>query len=269
VFNIPPTFQFFSKRRIGGCAAAAALALLSACGPSGRDAAKNGDAARLASLEKRLDALAPTIQHAEDVAAIERLMRTYGYYLDRGLWDDLIDLMTDDAIGNYPAGVFVGRESLYGNFFQNNGRGYIGFEEGRLGNHIPLQPVISIDPNGVTAHGRWHVLAQLGQYGQSAFWAGGIYEIGYRKEKGVWKIARLDYYDTFSASAADGWGAPPPEGAPAPRPGAAGFRDLPHPPDSPRDMTSCPAFPGVCIPPFHYPNPGTGKAFVSPLGSPK
>jgi hypothetical protein len=249
---------------------AAALAL-AACGGESTDAARvssdaataasTEDAQRLAALTARLDALETEIQEAEDTAAIKRLMRTYGYYLDRGLWEDLTDLFTEDAVGSYPAGVFIGRESLHPHFLQNNGRGYLGFEEGRLGNHIPLQPVITVEPDGVTAHGRWRVLAQLGQYGQSASWAGGIYEIDYRKEQGVWKISELEYFGTFGAPYAGGWRGTPPGEAPAPGPGAARFANLPRPPDEPSRGADCPSYPGVCIPPFHYANPGSGRPF--------
>lgn len=246
--------------------AAACLALAACGGESGssRTAVEVSpeDAARIAALTARLDALEAEIVEAEDVSAIKRLMRTYGYYLDRGLWEDLTDLFTEDAVGSYPAGVFIGRESLHPHFLDNNGRGYLGFEEGRLGNHIPLQPVINVDPDGRTAHGRWRVLAQLGQYGQSANWAGGVYEIDYRKEDGVWKIAELEYFNQFGGQYEGGWkGAAPGETEP-PRPGASRFANLPRPPDQPSRAAECPSFPtGTCIPPFHYGNPASGRPF--------
>lgn len=252
---------------------------LAACGPSdptadaqaaaepapavAEAAASPEDAARIAALNARLDALETETRRSEDVSAIKRLMRTYSYYLDRGLWADMTELFTDDAVGVYPAGTFIGKDSLAPHFLENNGRGYIGFEEGRLGNHMVLQPVIDVDPDGVTAHGRWRVLAQLGQYGQSANWAGGVYEIGYAKQEGVWKISALRYYGSFGGSYATGWaGAPPPADgeAASPPPQRRIFANLPHPPDEPAP-TDCPSFPGVCVPPFHYDNPVSGRKF--------
>lgn len=221
------------------------------------------DAARIEALTARLDALETEIELAEDTAAIKRLMRTYGYYLDRGLWEDLTDLFTEDGWGSYPAGVFIGRDSLHPHFLHNNGRGYLGFEEGRLGNHIVMQPVITVDPGGETAQGRWRVLAQLGQYGQSANWAGGVYEIDYRKEDGVWKISALEYFNQFGGPYADGWKGAAPGENPPPSAGAARFANLPHPPDEPSRAAECPSFPtGACIPPFHYDNPVSRRPFV-------
>lgn len=232
----------------------ACLGLLAACGDSA------AETERLAALNQRLDALEADIVRNEDVAAIKKLMRTYSYYLDRGLWADLTELMTEDARGSYPAGVFIGKDSLAPHFMQNNGRGYIGFEEGRIGNHIALQPYITVNSDGVTANGRWRVLAQLGQYGQSASWAGGLYEIGYRKEGGVWKISDLRYYGGGpGGSFENGWAAVQ---APTQRPGASIFRNLPHPADAPAE-NDCQGYPnGTCIPPFHFANPGSGRPWT-------
>jgi len=39
----------------------------------------------------RLAHLQAEVVHAEDVSAIKRLQRTYGYYLDKGMWSDLAE----------------------------------------------------------------------------------------------------------------------------------------------------------------------------------
>lgn len=243
---------------LGGCGEAGGGGADGGAAAAGDETATADEAARLAALSQRLDALEAEIVAAEDVSAIKRLTRTYSYYLDRGLWADLTELMTEDARGSYPAGVFIGKDSLAPHFLLNNGRGYIGFEAGRLGNHIALQPIVTLNGDG-TANGRWRVLAQLGQYGQSANWAGGVYENQYRKEDGVWKISGLRYYGGFSGPYETGWAATPTD---APRPGAATFRNLPHPADEPAE-TDCQGYPtGICIPPFHFANPGSGRPWA-------
>jgi hypothetical protein len=42
-----------------------------------------------AALDARLDALEEQVTAAEDVAAIKRLQRQYGYYVDKGMWEDV------------------------------------------------------------------------------------------------------------------------------------------------------------------------------------
>src|SRR5690606_38203697 len=53
----------------------------------------------------RLAQLQQSVQYAEDLSAITRLQKSYGYYLDKGLWTDLADYFADNARANYPAGV--------------------------------------------------------------------------------------------------------------------------------------------------------------------
>jgi acetyl esterase/lipase len=209
-----------------------------------------------AALEQRLDQLEAQVTAAEDVSAIKRLQRTYGYYLDKGMWEDLAAFYTDDAVTNYPAGVYIGKESIRRHLFMNVGGGElgeIGLPDGRLYNHMNIQPVIHLDPGGQTAKGRWRAFAMFGGFGGGATWAEGIYEMTYAKDNGVWKIKTLDYHSGFGASYATGWVPPEPRPAGA---GGRGPRNLPHPADRARDMP-CEGFPAACIAPFHYANPGT------------
>ena len=46
------------------------------------------DAAQVAALEARIAALEQRKERIEDVNALERLQAAYGYYADRGLWDE-------------------------------------------------------------------------------------------------------------------------------------------------------------------------------------
>ena len=73
--------------------------------------------------------------------------------------------------------------------------------------------------------------------------------ICYRREAGVWKIARLHAFITYYVEAGKGWG----EGA---VPMAGELPDFP--PDEPQTVDYG-SFPDVFVPPFHYPNPVTGK----------
>jgi hypothetical protein len=227
---------------------------------------------------ERLNRLDAEVVSAEDVRAIKKLQRAYSYYLDKGMWADLGDLFTDDATANYPAGVFVGRASIRNHLLKNFGTDGIGLGDGRIYNHMNLQPVVHLDPGGQSAKGRWRALAMFGRFGGTANWAEGVYELAYAKENGVWKIRTLDYYSGFGASYENGWVAP----AAGARRGGGGRPASPHPPDRPRNMP-CEGFPAACMTPFHYGNPGTtassrvwtsavltasGLASPTPLSSP-
>lgn len=218
-----------------------------------------------APLSGRIAQLRAEVSAAEDLAAIKRLQRTYGYYVDKGMWTDLAEYFTDDAVANYPAGVFIGKESIREHLYRNVGgvqMGEVGLGNNRLYNHMNIQPVVVLDAGGTTARARWRALATFGSLNGGATWAEGLYEMQYRKENGHWKIAKLDYDAGFGAPYATGWVNPAPAravaassapGTPvAPRP----RRQLGHPPDRERS-TACEGFPAACLPPFPYANPGT------------
>jgi acetyl esterase/lipase len=215
-----------------------------------------------AKWQAELDRLAAEVAAAEDVRAIEKLQRAYGYYVDKGMWADLASFYTEDAVANYPAGVFIGAASIREHLFMNVGgvkMGEVGLGDGRLYNHMQIQPVIHLDPGGRTAHGRWRALALFGNFGAGAVWAEGVYEMLYAKENGVWKIQKLDYYSGFGAPYQTGWGAQPAAPSSAASTPAPPRRKLAHPADRERHM-ECEGFPKACIAPFHYSNPGTTPA---------
>lgn len=255
---------------------------------AGHAAAAPAQARTIAKLMRELDQLDAELTQAEDVAAIRKLQREYGFFLDKGLWEDLSSLFTDDARASYPAGVFIGKASIREHIWRNVGDGSIGLKEGRVYNHMVLQPVIDVAADGKTAKGRWRVLAMIGRLADpggsrpgQASWAGGIYENVYVKQGGVWKIKDLHYYNDFSAPYEGGWAKvepvrPQPSGAettppaavtapgggaaagtPATPPARSRF-SLAHQPDQPHD-DQCPGFPAACLQPFHYDNPVSGR----------
>ena len=186
------------------------------------------------------------------------MQRQYGYYVDKGMWEDIADLYTDDAVANYPAGTYVGHESIRKHLYMNVGGGQVGengLPDNRIYNHLNIQPVVHLEPGGQTAKGRWRAFAFFGTFGGGATWAEGVYEMTYAKVGGVWKISNLDYHSGFGAPYATGWVPPEPAAGGAPR----GPRNLPHPADRPRNE-ACGGFPAARVGPFHYTNPGVTDA---------
>jgi ketosteroid isomerase-like protein len=190
-------------------------------------------------------------QRLADVAEIKRLQAVYGYYLDRSDWDNVVDICTDDIVAEYASsGVYRGK-AQYRAMLYAIGYGKAGLRVGQLRDHIPLQPVIHIDADGRTAHGRWMALVLLGQYGEYARWQTGPYENEYRKENGRWKISRIHWFETFTVPYEGGW-----KGAMT----TTNVADRSFPPaDAPPTFAAKP-WPAVSLPPFHYANPATTPA---------
>jgi hypothetical protein len=105
-----------------------------------------------------LEELAARVQTLEDTEEIKRLQRIYGYYLDNNMWDEIIDLFSDDTESVEVAehGVFLGKEGVKKFFWGVMGGGR---DEPRsvvgMARVMQLQGVVDIDPGGKTATGRW------------------------------------------------------------------------------------------------------------------
>ena len=159
--------------------------------------------AKLQALTEALARVEKRAQAAEDYIAISNLQRTYGYYVDKFQWEQVADLFARDAIIEINArGKFKGHERI-----REYMRHFGPAQRGVLMNHIQLQPVIHIDEDGETAHGRWRAMMQVGELGGVARLGEAIYENRYIKEDGVWKIAyRSELVDWVrEEAAADAW----------------------------------------------------------------
>lgn len=195
------------------CAIALAMVgfLVAGCVHSATAASRKTDV----RLQQRIDRLEAGVQAEEAIRAVKRLQYSYGYFLESGLWNDLVDLFAINAVGQFPTATVTGKQSLRNYFMAEAGRKSPGLAEGQLNAHFILQPIVTLGADGKTAKGTWHEMAMLGKFGVSASWRGGVYENEYVLEKGVWKISKLSYYEQYSG-AYDEWGhkAPPKWGIP-------------------------------------------------------
>ena len=205
--------------------------------------------AQIANLEARAD-------RVKDANDIKRLQRAYGFYVDKGEWDQVADLFAPDASVEYAnEGVYVGQERIR-EYLKRLGGGHNGLAEGVLNNHMILQPVVHVAPDGLTAKGRWRALIQEGHYKKDAQWGEGTYENEYVKEEGVWKIRRLHWYVGFLAPYQGGWAKVKPLDA------FVGDVVKDFPADKPPTNVYKP-YPAAYVPPYHYENPVTGLSAVS------
>ncbi len=238
-----------SLTEIAGASSVVALCAVLLVGAGGAQE-PDAEAARLAALEAELAGLEHELGLLEDTKAIKRLQRAYGYYVDKKLSRDIAALFADDPgttaeLGG--SGVYVGKARIAE--FYDRIIGGEGLEQGELHNHMILQGVVHVAPDGLTAKGRWRALIQIGEHGESAVWAEGPYENEYIKEGGVWKFSKVHWYQTFSAPYSPGW-----HKAPEPlNPPLAEF-----PPDRPPTVVYQ-SYPAVYQPPYHYANPVSGR----------
>ena len=200
----------------------------------------------LDALSARAALLAQEITLLEDVNAIKKLQRTYGFYTDKQLWSAAADLFSADGeIEVGVRGVYVGRDRIR-EFLLLNGPETP--QPNRLFDHMQLQPVVHVAPDGTTAKGRWHVFAQEAVHGEYANWGLGVLENEYVKEDNVWKIRRHHFFTTMYTPYEAGW-------AKQAIPNAGPSADVA--PDRPPTV-AYEAYTKAFVVPFHYENPVTG-----------
>ncbi|MFC4257398.1 nuclear transport factor 2 family protein [Altererythrobacter xixiisoli] len=204
-------------------------------------------AAAQESMSARIAAYRERVERLEDRDAIENLQAMYGYYFDKGLWAEVSQLFSRNGSFEYgQRGVYVGQDRIARALLLF---GPQGLGQGYLNNHMQLQAIIDVAPDGRTATARWQGMVMLARPGANGQWGVGIYENSYVKEGGVWKIAKLHFYVTATTDYDAGWmkSALPMDGV------SALF-----PPDSPPTEVYR-SLPGAYIPPFSFDHPVTGQ----------
>ena len=227
---------------------AALLIVVTACSsPPASDADAESTAAAIAELEAAIATAELEVQRLQDFDDLENLIGSYGYYVDKSMHDDVADLFARDGVVE-----ILGRGVYYG---QDRVRQYMhnlsaaGPKAGSLFNHMPLQPVIHVAPDGQSATIRARLVVMFGLLDSNAQWGAGVYENDFIKEDGVWKINYLHGYQTFYTLYEDGWA----------KKASAMFAPYDRlPPDAPQSVAYDP-YPAAFVPPFHYPNPVSGR----------
>ncbi len=222
----------------------------------------------VAELARRLAAVEHELGVLKDIQAVRTLQFKYGYYMDKGCYDEVVDLFARDGCLHFMGGIFRGKagltrlycDRLRTNFTDgNNGPVY-----GMLAEHMQLQDIVDIAPDRMSAKGRFRALMQAGShvtkekisdYLPLQWWEAGVYENDYVKEDGVWKIQTLDYHMFWQGDFEKGWAhAKPYEGH---------FfeKTYPEDPAGPDELSDrVPTFwPETPIVPFHYDHPVTGE----------
>jgi hypothetical protein len=229
--------------------------------------AGSASSASSASVQAQLAALQRHVQRLEDIHAVRTLHFKYGYYIDMCLYDEVCELFADDGEVRFLNGIYRGKAGarrLYCEWFRNLfTKGHNGPVHGFLLDHLQLQDIVDISADGRTARGRFRALMLAGQHASKKdrvqnfpdqCWEAGIYENRYVKERGVWKIQRLDYNMLWQADYEPGWAKSGVHLPPI-------LKTFPEDPRGPDELlpTVPNTWPATRVVPFHYPHPVTGK----------
>jgi hypothetical protein len=233
--------------------------------PSPEPQADGAKPPTLDTLAKRMADLAARAERLSDEIEVTNLQHAYGYYVDRKMWDDVADLFAADGTMELGlAGVYAGRTSIRRGL---NAWGPPGLAEGEINDHIHLQTIVTVMPDGPptpggfgaasAARARGTEIGMTGTTGGRAIWSQSIYENEFVKQGGVWKFKAMHVYPRFIVDAEKGWAQ---DAQPAPGPSRA------FPPDRPPTETY-EIYPRFHIAPLHFDHPVTGRPPQYPQGT--
>jgi hypothetical protein len=219
------------------------------------------------ALEERIVQLERQLGIQQDIDDIRRLQYTYGYFIDKSQYNEVVDLFSDDGDVWFLGGIYKGKAGvrrLYIERFQRNfTQGHNGPRYGWLLDHPQLQMVINVAPDRSHGKARGRSFMQAGLHEtaegeQRAWWEGGIYENDYVREGGVWKIKALRYFPFWHGSFDDGWARTKIDHIPMAR------TLYPEDPLGPDELIDPPPrlWPATDVIDFHHPHPVTGNPIV-------
>ncbi len=170
-----------------------------------------------AGMKTKVDQLYNQLGIFEDANAIRRLHQTYETCLDNAMYEEVVNLFTDDGEAIFNGGVFLGKKKGVRRLFCNL------FSLGLIGKKIEPAPGfqpdldqqqdnVQVAPDRRSAKARFAYSIQVGApiisdsqlvkmarlqgQGILKWWEGGVYEVSYIKDMkdDGWKIKRLEYH---------------------------------------------------------------------------
>jgi hypothetical protein len=169
---------------------------------------------RDSGLEGEVDRLSNQIGCLEDANVIRRLHQTYESHLDKGMYEEVVNLFADEGEVVFNGGLFVGKTRGVRRLFCAH------FSQGLTGRKIEpapgverspeqIQDVVVVAPDRKSAKASFPFSMQVGRpltpdlpflemarlqgQGIQQWWECGIQEVSYVKEGNAWKIERLEY----------------------------------------------------------------------------
>src|SRR4029077_5054646 len=140
-----------------------------------------------------------------DESLVRNLQASYGYYVNRRLWDDVTDLFTADGVYEVGGvGVYKGTAGVRKAVER---MGPSGLTHGVLNDRLQFDTVVSFAPGRREAHVRGMELGLLGEADKGeAFWEVSVFDNRVVKEDGLWKVREMRVFPLFRSEYSKGWG---------------------------------------------------------------
>jgi hypothetical protein len=210
---------------------------------------------QIEELKKQVAGLKERVTRQDDIEAIEKMQKSYGYFIQNWMYQEIIDLFADgpETELNLMVGIYCGKEGV--------SRYYCSLKDYNdepefLHQLMQLSGIIDVAADGKTATGRWFTLGAVAMTtpdGVRPIYANGLYDMNYIKQNGVWKILKLTFHPLFMTPPGEAWV----KKERITKSKAQLVTAQTAKPDKPRDVDS--RYPTGYIVPFQFKHPVTGK----------
>ncbi|KAL2682357.1 hypothetical protein Neosp_006807 [[Neocosmospora] mangrovei] len=231
----------------------------------------------ISELKRTVEVLRNEVTRLSDQEEIRKLQYKYGYYLDKCLYEEVVELFSTspEAYVQFLGGRYLTKEGVKRLYVDRFSKGFVqrnGPVHGFLLDHPQMQGIVDVeygtrsDGTVALAKGRFRSLMQAGVHisqaekhprGFCQWFEGGIYENEYVKEAdGKWRILRLRYFPFWHGDVEDGWSKKTSGFVPFPK------KTFPEDPTGPDEVVSADQqmlWPDTRVVPFHYQHPITGQ----------
>jgi hypothetical protein len=151
----------------------------------------------LAALQARIDRL-------NDEDRVRNLQSAYGFYQDRKMWDDVVDLFADDGVVEVGQHVWRGKTGVR---TWLGTMGPAGLRHGQLNDRVQFDVTVDVMPGGNEAWARGIELGMLGEADQEqGWWEIAAFKNRFVKDGGVWKLRELRRFPIMKSDVFQGWG---------------------------------------------------------------
>ena len=152
-----------------------------------------------------IEQLDARIWRLNDEDDVRNVMHAHGYYVDRRLWADVVDLHTDNTTVKVGDGANLTGKNATRMVLERMGPE--GLSQGINNDHPIFDMIVEVNANGKEALARGIEIAMLGDANtRAASWEFNVFRNRLVKEAGIWKVQDVRITPLIAADYYKGWG---------------------------------------------------------------
>jgi hypothetical protein len=149
-------------------------------------------------------ALATRISRLNDEDDVRNLQHVWGYYVDRRMWIDVVELFDEDAVVYVDGVEYTGLQGVRKALEE---MGPEGLADGELNDRPIFDVIVDVQPGGDEAHVRGIEVGMLGDANrQEGHWEFSRFSNTFLKRDGVWRMKDVSITRLLRADYTEGWG---------------------------------------------------------------